>query len=521
MDKMDKLDNIDNTDNTHSLDISESMDKIDVLDKADVSEAPDTPEASDNPDGTDNTDTVKSSDDIDNSDDADNPNISDDTDKAENTDDTDSSNTSDTSEDPDGSTDPTVTDDMDYVDIIEQAEKNQERIKALFKELTVDEIYDIWADTFDIDIYDENIVTVIYHGSESLKKFKKECKGTLIPCICSVMGRDKKIKITKKAGHGTISPKARKNLRAFKFFAIGMIFVCIAAAVISIMYSYIVNRNFRETFYSTSSIKADSPVRVIQLSDLHGSSYGKDNERLLKRIAALEPDIIICTGDMVDSTTDDLDLITSLGKELSKIAPSYYIYGNNEAECIYDFPLNEKELDKEFGFTKDNRDESALLKLEDPFEDALENVGMKVLKNEKDTIRIRSMTVDIYGVLTSNPSSFWSYSEKSFADYIYEDIDHLKITAVHEPFIFEEFTPEFWGDLLVCGHTHGGIMRIPVLGPLYTHEGGFLPERKGDFVYGRYDAAGSPLIVSSGLVNSTVFRINNQPELVIIDINKF
>ena len=98
---------------------------------------------------------------------------------------------------------------------------------------------------------------------------------------------------------------------------------------------------------------------------------------------------------------------------------------------------------------------------------------------------------------------------------------NLKILAVHEPVIFEEFTPEFWADLMVCGHTHGGVTRIPVLGPFYTHEGGLLPERGGSFVYGRYDAAGSPLIVSSGLENSNIFRINNQPELVVIDINKF
>ena len=87
--------------------------------------------------------------------------------------------------------------------------------------------------------------------------------------------------------------------------------------------------------------------------------------------------------------------------------------------------------------------------------------------------------------------------------------------------IFEEFQPETWGDLILCGHTHGGVVRIPVLGPLYTHEHGLFPERSDAFVYGRYDAAGTPLIVSSGLENTDIFRINNQPELVVIDINKF
>ena len=332
---------------------------------------------------------------------------------------------------------------------------------------------------------------------------------------------DKRIKIFKKNGYKALNPNIKKNIKAMKFFAIGMIFVLFATAIIVVMCNYIGNRNFRETFYAASSIKVDSSVRVIQLSDLHSSSYGKNNKKLLTRIKELAPDIIICTGDIVDSAKDDIDYAVNLAKRLSEIAPSYYVYGNNEVESIYDFALNEKELDEKFGFEKHNRDEKALLNVEDSFEEKLEKAGIKVLKNEKDTIKVKTMAIDVYGVLNSNPSSFWSYSEKSFFDYIYENTDNLKITAIHEPFIFEEFEHEFWGDLMVCGHTHGGVIRIPVLGPLFTHEGGFFPERGGSFVYGRYDASGKPLIVSAGLENSNIFRINNQPELVVIDINKF
>ena len=384
-----------------------------------------------------------------------------------------------------------------------------------------DEVYDRWADTFEIENIDEKHIFITYHGSESIKKFKKECKDTLLFCIWTVIGDEKKIKISKNKKRRSVNSKVKKNIRAVKFFVVGMTFVCIATAVIVVLCNYIGNRNFRETFYSTSSIKVDSRVRVIHLSDLHGCYYGKNNARLLERIEALEPDIIICTGDIVDSVKDDTPYAVALGQELAKIAPSYYVYGNNEAEGIYDFPLNEKELDKKFGFSDGNRDETKLLELADTFEEKLEQTGIKVLKNEKDTITVKTMTVDVYGVLTSNPSSFWSYSEKAFADYIYEDADNLKITAVHEPFIFEEFKPDFWGDLMVCGHTHGGVIRVPLLGPLFTHEGGLFPERDGSFVYGRYDTAGRPLIVSAGLENLNVFRINNEPELVIIDINKF
>ena len=407
------------------------------------------------------------------------------------------------------------------MDNIKNIEKYQQQIKELFKEWATDELYDTWADTFEIVDADEKQVTVAYFGTEKIKKFKKECKEMLSSCIYSVMGEGKKIKLCKQSSRKALSHKAKNNIKALRFFVTGMIFVCIATAVIVVLCNYIGNRNFRETFYVTSSIKVDSSVRVVQLSDMHAVSYGKNNEKLLERIKALEPDMIVCTGDIVDSVKDDAGYALSLAKGLSEIAPSYYVYGNNEVEGIYNFPLNEKELDKKFGFNENNRDETALLNIKDSFEEKLENAGIKVLKNEKDTIKIKNIMVDIYGVLTSNPSSFWSYSGKSFADYIYENTGNLKITAIHEPFIFEEFQPDFWGDLMLCGHTHGGLVRVPVFGPLFTHEGGLLPEREGKFVYGRYSVAGKPLIVSSGLENSDVFRINNQPELVIIDINKF
>ncbi len=410
---------------------------------------------------------------------------------------------------------------MDKMKNIEKKEKYEESIKELFKEIVSDDFYDTWADTFEVECSTEKQIIITYNGVENIKKFKKKCKKTLVSCVDSVMGVGRKVKIIKKSRYKALNSKMKKNIKAIKFFLLGMGFVCIATAVIVVLCSYIGNRNFRETFYITSSIKVDSRVRVVQLSDLHGASYGKNNEKLIKRVESLEPDIIICTGDMVDSVKEDADSTVALAKALSKIAPSYYIYGNNEVESVYDFMLTEKELDKKFGFTAETRDETELLKIKDSFEEKLESAGIKVLKNKKDTINVGNLKIDIYGVLTSNPSSFWSYSGRAFEDYIYENPDNFKIMAVHEPFVFEEFNIDSWGDLMVAGHTHGGVVRVPVLGPLYTHEGGLFPERAESFVYGRYNTGGSPLIISAGLENLNVLRINNQPELVIIDINKF
>ena len=314
---------------------------------------------------------------------------------------------------------------------------------------------------------------------------------------------------------------AKKKRIVIRLFIISLIFVIIAASIAIIGCNYIGNRSFTETFYSVSSLKVNNKIRVLQISDLHSCSFGKDNGKLIDRAKKLKPDLIIMTGDMVDSKATSKERVISLSKALSEIAPSYYIYGNNEVEKYYDVLLTQDALDEKFGFTDQNRDGKKLLESRDELEKSLEAVGVKVLKNRHDTITVGTTEVDVYGVLTSNPSAFWSYSGDSFDEYIFTNENNLKITAIHEPILFEEYTPDTWGDLMLAGHNHGGTVKIPMIGPLCTNEHGLLPERGGHYVCGRYEVQGRPLIISAGLENSNIFRINNPPELVIVDINKF
>ncbi len=402
-------------------------------------------------------------------------------------------------------------------------ENLQEKIKGNLKELWDKEFYESWIDTFDIDKIENNEVMIVYHGDKRLKEFKKECKKIIKEQIISTCDGIKKIKIYQK-DEETFTAKEtniKKNVKAVKLLCFSLIFIIIAFAVALAGLNYIGNREFRETFYNASSLKVNSSIRVIQVSDLHSCSFGNNNSEIIRRVSKLEPDVIICTGDIIDSEKGITDNVIKLCEGLAEIAPSYYIYGNNEVENIYNMPLSKQSLDEKFGVKDGKRDPFMLNQLEDEYEEILEKTGINVLKNEMDTIDTGTTKIDIFGVLTSNPSSFWTYCGGQFEEYITSNPDHFKITAVHEPYIFEEFEVESWGDLMVCGHTHGGVARVPVMGPLYTEEDGLFPERNGKYVYGRYDVAGRPLIVSSGLENTSIFRINNQPELVIIDINKF
>lgn len=315
--------------------------------------------------------------------------------------------------------------------------------------------------------------------------------------------------------------RPKKKAWAVILLIFSLIFIILAASVAVVGYNYLENQNFRETFYCVSSLKVNNKIRIVQISDLHNCSFGKNNDKMINRIEKLNPDLIIYTGDIIDSKSNSDDAIINLCASLSKLAPSYFVYGNNEVEKYYDNPLTQDSLDQKFGFNNDTRDPNKLLEITDYLEEELEGVGVKVLKNSSNTITVGSTNVDVYGVLTSNPSSFWSYAGGSFDEFIYKNENNLKITAIHEPLVFEEYTPNTWGDLMLAGHTHGGTARIPIIGPAYTHEGGILPARNGHYVYGRYDVEGRPLIVSSGLENTNLFRFNNEPELVIVDINKF
>ncbi len=321
-------------------------------------------------------------------------------------------------------------------------------------------------------------------------------------------------------GH-TTTTKTKKNLRAIRLLIVSLICIGVALSVAAVGISYVVNRKFTETFYNVSSLKVNNKIRIIQISDLHDCVYGTENEKLLDRVKKLSPDLILLTGDIIDASNVSIERVLNLCMGLAEIAPSYYIYGNNEVERVYGYPLTRQMLDKYMGYDDTNRNPSVLREMPDVFEEKIEATGVRVLKNEAETITVGTTKVDVYGVLTSNPSSFWSYGGESFNDYLYTNENHLKVTAFHEPQSLEVYEPEFWGDILLAGHTHGGLVRIPMVGPLYTPEGGILPARNDFYVYGRYSVQGNFLVVSGGLENNNLFRINNEPEIVIIDINKF
>ena len=211
------------------------------------------------------------------------------------------------------------------------------------------------------------------------------------------MKNKKIITIKNKVNYLLEQRKSVKTRILLAVIACVMVFVAVFIAITVV--NLIANFSFRETFYNINSIKVGDTIRVIQLSDLHNSKYGKDNSKLLERVTELEPDIIIATGDMLDRRDKKQDVAYNLLEKLTKVAPTYFVYGNNEWALDYDFDSSLEDLEKEYGQSENVHDLNKLLKgaKKSEIRKELEKRGVRVLQNEMTSVEVDGGIVDLYG----------------------------------------------------------------------------------------------------------------------------
>lgn len=250
--------------------------------------------------------------------------------------------------------------------------------------------------------------------------------------------------------------------------------------------------NYTAEFYQVSSRKLTHSIRVVFLTDVHLREYGMDNGDLVEDIENLSPDLILLGGDLVNDTVDSYDNMISLCSQLTEIAPVCGVLGNHEDVKIYH--QGDEELVKRF-----------------------EDAGVKILRNEETSYSLYDNTVSVIGI-EGKPEDFASYGAKECMEAQESENQYdLRICIAHVPTYFPEELENYSFDLGLAGHTHGGIVRLPKLGALYSAEEGLFPEYGGG-VYTLDNKA--TLIVSRGLGDSGKWpRINNVPELSVIDIN--
>ena len=123
--------------------------------------------------------------------------------------------------------------------------------------------------------------------------------------------------------------------------------------------------------------------------------------------------------------------------------------------------------------------------------------------------------IELIGV-SGGVDEYEKYGGEALMESLDDDSSALRICVAHVPTLFKKRLEKYRFDLGIAGHTHGGVVRLPVVGGLYSAEEGFLPEYDG----GLYELDnGATLFVSRGLGSSgKIPRFNNTPELAVIDI---
>lgn len=238
--------------------------------------------------------------------------------------------------------------------------------------------------------------------------------------------------------------------------------------------------------YSSKTVGGDN-IRVAVLSDLHDREFGAGNAELVEQIRVLAPDLIAIAGDMVNAEGGDPGVILHLCGELVEIAPVYYSPGNHESNLMYEQGS--------------------------PIESQLLELGVHVLVNRAEEVTIHRTPL-LIGGLTTSTEGYELYGREFFEAY--EKSGVFKLLIAHYPSLYYDALADGAVDLGICGHFHGGQIWIPLVGGLYHGDTGFFPQYSG----GMYQLPHGTIFVSRGMGgHSDLPRINNRPELAIIDIN--
>lgn len=231
-----------------------------------------------------------------------------------------------------------------------------------------------------------------------------------------------------------------------------------------------------------------SGYKIAEIADLHNHEWGN---KLISRLTEESPDIIVITGDFVDSSHTNFDVSMEFIEQAKEIAPIYYVTGNHEA-----WLENYTELEKR-----------------------LIDSGVHMMDDKSVWLEKENCKINLIGI--QDPD----FVERDTFDGIQEAIlttkltpllnhDYYNIVLCHRPELFGGYA-ETGADLVITGHAHGGQVRIPFIGGLVAPNQGLFPE----YTEGVYHRDKTDMVVSRGLGNSIIpVRINNTPELVIITL---
>ena len=257
-----------------------------------------------------------------------------------------------------------------------------------------------------------------------------------------------------------------------------------------------------ETYQFTfpSLPEAFDKTRFVFLTDLHNHCFGQGNERLLEAIRGAEPEFILIGGDMIISrhpryNNRTKEFLCRLAEEY----PVYYTNGNHEE--------NRKRA------TREGREEQKR------YEWDLRKAGVRFLHNEVVYLEKKGSRIAVAGL--EPPALYYKKGRirrmnQEVMNCLLKKPEKFTILLAHTPFYFQNYAD--WGaDLVLSGHVHGGMIRLPLIGGVASPQYTLFPK----YDAGVYTRDGSLMLLSRGLgLHTLPIRMWNRPELSVICLRK-
>ena len=234
--------------------------------------------------------------------------------------------------------------------------------------------------------------------------------------------------------------------------------------------------------YADSNLPVEfDGYKIVVISDLHCTSFGKKNTTLVSQIQKLEPDIVVLTGDIIDTVHSDYSALDNLLAGICPTFPVYAITGNHEF-LSWTVQYLVKEISDKYGVIDLDNNTTTLYRGE-------ASISLTGVAGDKDIQK----SADLPEPTDESP---------------------FRILLYHYANRFDAVS-EYGFNLVLSGHAHGGIIRLPFIGGILGNDEVLFPK----YTAGIYHKNGSTMIVSRGLGNSnSIPRFYNRPELVCVTL---
>jgi len=280
-----------------------------------------------------------------------------------------------------------------------------------------------------------------------------------------------------RAALNRIRRREKKNVRLKK--GVVLVHVLAGVGVICMLYGYLIEPywlDVRRVTIPTATLR-DVSLRIVQISDLHCDKKPRNEEKMVEIINALEPDVVVATGDFLN----DAAALPRLQETLRRLrAPlgKFAVEGNFE---VWHWPGR----------------------------DMLENTGFRLLRQDSVVVAKGAEEISISGLSINRAPACRDLLQKLAGD-------RFSVFLFHTPDLIEDVNG-LGVDLYLCGHTHGGQVALPLYGALLTFS-----KFGKKYESGLHRCGGTTLYVNRGIGlepgPAPQVRFCARPEIVVFDI---